>query len=119
VCSTFFFFLQVWNCETEVVRLTFQVLSPGRFANSCIFSEDNSLILFGGDDKVVYAYDNITGVHIRSFSTSGCIVAILSTAGKYAVWILKSLLFETLVLYLVCSVWNTEILGMLFNVIIS
>jgi hypothetical protein len=92
--------LQVWNCETGIVRLTFQVPSPGRFANSCIFSEDNSLILFGGDDKFVYAYNNVTGLPITSFRTSGCIVAILSTAGKYAVWMLKAVLFEWSALYL-------------------
>lgn len=78
----FFFFFQVWDCETGTVRLTFEVPSTGSFANSCIFSEDSSVILFGGGDKVVYAYNNYTGCAISCFETSGCIVAILSIGGK-------------------------------------
>jgi WD40 repeat protein len=77
--------LQVWNCETGIVRLTFQVPSLGSFANTCIFSEDSSMILFGGNDKVVYVYDNNTGHSISRFETSGCIIAILSIAGKYVI----------------------------------
>jgi WD40 repeat protein len=72
----------VWDYETENVRLTLQVPSPGSFANSCIFSDDSSMILFGGDDKVVYAYDNVTGYAVSSFKTSGCVIAILSIAGN-------------------------------------
>jgi len=60
-----------------------QVPSKGSFANSCIFADDSSVILFGGDDKVVYACDNDTGYSISSFKTSGCIIAILSITGKY------------------------------------
>jgi hypothetical protein len=41
------------------------------------------MILFGGEDKVVYAYDNDTGHFVSSFKTSGCIIAILSITGKY------------------------------------
>jgi len=76
-------FVQVWDYKTEKVRLTLQVPSMGSFANSCIFAEDSSVILFGGDDKVVYAYDNDTGCSVSSFKTSGSIIAILSIAGKY------------------------------------
>jgi WD40 repeat protein len=85
MCS-FFISLQVWNCETGIVRLTFQVPSPGSFANSCIFSEDSSMILFGGNDKVVYVYDNNTGDLISRSETCGCIIAILGTAGKYVIY---------------------------------
>jgi hypothetical protein len=60
-----------------------QVPSTGSCANSCIFTDDNSLILFGGDDKVVYAYDNDTGCYVSCFKTFGCIIAILSISGKY------------------------------------
>jgi len=74
--------LQVWDYKTENIRLTLQVPSTGSFANSCIFSDDSSVILFGGD-KFVYAYDNDTGCSVSSFKTSGCIIAILSMAGKY------------------------------------
>jgi len=80
-----FYFLQVWDYKTENVRLTLQVPSTGSFANSCIFADDSSVILFGGGDKVVYAYDNDTGYSVSSFKTSGCIIAILSIAGKY-IW---------------------------------
>jgi WD40 repeat protein len=65
-----------------------QFPAPGCFANSCIFSGDSSVILFGGDDKVVYAYDNDTGCSVSSFETSGCVIAILSIAGKYILGIL-------------------------------
>jgi len=82
-------FLQVWDYKTENVRLTWQVPSTGSFANSCIFADDSSVIFFGcGDDKVVYAYDNDTGCSVSSFETSGCIIAILSIAGKYILGIL-------------------------------
>jgi hypothetical protein len=88
------YFLQVWGCETGIARLTLQVPSPGKFAKSCIFSEDSSMILFGGDDKVVHAHDSATGHHISNFRTSACIIAIFSIAGKYAVfWVLNALLF--------------------------
>jgi WD40 repeat protein len=75
--------LQVWDYKTENVRLTLQVPSTGSFANSCIFADDNSVILFGGDDKFVYACDNDTGSSVSNFETSGCIIAILSITGKY------------------------------------
>ena len=75
--------MQVWDYKTENVRLTLQIPSTGSFASSCIFADDSSVILFGGDDKVVYAYDNDTGYSISSFKTFGCIIAILSIAGKY------------------------------------
>jgi WD40 repeat protein len=84
MCSPFISF-QVWSCETGIVRLAFQVPSPRSFANSCIFSEDSPIILFGGNDKVVYVYDNNTGHLISRFETSGCIIAILSTGGKYVI----------------------------------
>lgn len=84
MCSLFIS-LQVWNCETGIVRLTFQIPPPGSFANSCIFSEDSSMILFGGTDSVVYVHDNGTGNLISRFETCGCIIAILGTAGKYVI----------------------------------
>lgn len=73
-------FVKVWDYKTENIRLTLQVPSTGSFANSCIFSDDSSVILYGGDNKFVYAYDNDTGCSVSSFKTSGCIIAILSIA---------------------------------------
>ena len=68
--------------------MTLQVPSAGSFANSCIFTDDSSVILYGGDDKVVYAYGNDTGCSLSSLKTAGCIIAILSIAGKYVLRIL-------------------------------
>jgi WD40 repeat protein len=73
--------LQVWNCETGIVRLTFQVPAARSFASSCIYSEDSRMILFGGSDKVVYVYNSNTGHLISRFENSGCIIATFSTAG--------------------------------------
>ena len=86
---TFLFsFLQVWDYKTENVRLKLEVPSAGSFANCCIFADDSSVILFGGDDKVVYAYDNDTGCSVSRFETSDRIIAILSITGKYVLGIL-------------------------------
>ena len=72
----------MWSCKTGEIRLTFQVPSELCFPNRCIFSEDESLIFFGGSDKEIYAYDNSTGSPVTNFTTSGDVIGIMIVRGK-------------------------------------
>ncbi|KAJ9583731.1 hypothetical protein L9F63_021930, partial [Diploptera punctata] len=73
--------VKVWSAINGEIRLTIQVPSDLCFANICIFSENESLILFGGNDKVIYAHENSTGNVITSFPTSGDVIGIMNVSG--------------------------------------